>query len=366
MPDRVFPAGNLPAQSLTLSFATMSNGSQPAQTPLWSAVDRLIGRVLASGAGIEGLHSHKLGPLAAQWLERSGRPVPDELREEQRSASLATMIATPLVRRIRETVEGELILLKGPELAALYPAGGRRFSDVDVLSDAATAAQDALLGAGFVEVDDESYSRLEDHHHLHPIRFPAIWLNVEVHSAPNWPLSTPKPPPLKEIFRDAVPSALGIAGVSAPSRPHHALILAAHGWRHEPFARLRDLLDIAVLVEGLPPAQLQATADRWGIGRLWATTQQAIDAIFFGARPPLALKVLGAHLETARERTVFENHLAHWLYPYWELPLQRALKQTAQTARTDLAPAAGETWRQKLGRMLSAVWHPRSSAAARR
>ena len=96
--------------------------------------------------------------------------------------------------------------------------------------------QAALLASGFVEVEDGNYSDLVDHHHLHPIRFPSIWLNVEVHSAPNWPPRAPAPPPLAEIIEAAVPSALGVEGVSAPDRAHHALMLASHSWRHEPLS----------------------------------------------------------------------------------------------------------------------------------
>jgi hypothetical protein len=343
----------------------MTSAESGFQTPLWRAVDRVIDRIVTSGGGVEGLVRHKLGPLAAGWFERSGMPVPSQLREEQRSAALATMIAVPLVARIRGTVEGKLLLLKGPEVAALYPPGGRRFSDVDVLSDRASAAQTALLDAGFVEVEDESYSQLHDHHHLHPIRFPSIWLNVEVHSAPNWPLRAP-PPPVAEIFEAAVPSALNLEGVDAPARLHHALMLAAHGWRHEPFSRVRDLLDIAVLAEGLPESELESTAKRWGIARLWSTTRLAIEGVFFDERPSRTLKILGPHLASGGERTVFQNHLLHWLYPFWELPLGGALAQTARTARVDLTPAPGETWGRKLERTASAVMHPRSSAAKRK
>lgn len=225
--------------------------------------------------------------------------------------------------------------------------------------------QAALLRSGFVEVDDESYSLLEDHHHLHPIRFPAIWLNVEVHSDPNWPVRAPKPPPLAEILEAAVPSALAVEGVSAPNRLHHTLILAAHAWRHESLHRLRDLLDIAVLAEGIPTSELAQTAQRWGIGRLWHTTWNAVEAVFYDGRETVALRLLAPHLTSARERTVFENHLRRWLYLYWELPAHRALAQTARTVREELTPGADETWQEKLSRIVSALRHPNRSTADR-
>jgi len=68
-----------------------------ARSPLWDGVDGFIERVVASGAGVEGLLEHKLGPLAADWYERSGAGVPAALPEEKRSALLAMLLATPLV-----------------------------------------------------------------------------------------------------------------------------------------------------------------------------------------------------------------------------------------------------------------------------
>ncbi len=310
---------------------------------------------------MEGLAKHKLGPLTAGWFERSGLAVPAPLQEEQRSASLAVLIAAPLVRRIRAAAEGPLVLLKGPEVAALYPPGGRRFSDVDVLTRQAHAVQAALLQSGFIEVGDEDYSLPRDHHHLHPIRRPEIWLNVEVHSAPNWPVHAVKPAPLAEILEAVVPSALGIEGVFAPNRLHHTLIIASHAWLHG-LDRLRDLVDIAVLADGVPTSEITRTAQRWGIGRLWRTTWATVEAYLYGGHENLSLRLLTPHLATARERTVFENHLFYWLYPYWELPAHRAFAETLRTVRKDLTPEADETWNRKFARIARAVRHPRTSS----
>jgi hypothetical protein len=101
-------------------------------SPLWRSVERLLAM-----ADVPSLRAHKLGPLVVS--------------EEQRAASVGAMLAPALLQRIREAAGGELILLKGPEVAALYPAGGRRFSDVDVLVRDADSVQAALLRAGFVE-----------------------------------------------------------------------------------------------------------------------------------------------------------------------------------------------------------------------
>jgi hypothetical protein len=343
----------------------MTDPNRPAGSSrlLWSSVDRLIDdAATARSDGVERLLAHKLGPLGARAFENAGRPVPASLREAQRSASVASLLAPQLVRRIRETVDGELLLVKGPEVAALYPPAGRRFSDLDVLAPDAAAVQAELLRSGFVEVAEEQ-NRLEDHHHLHPIRFPAIWLDVEVHSAPNWPLRAPRPP-VAEVLEAAVPSALAIDGVSAPLRLHHALLLAAHAWRHEPLHRLGDLLDVAVLAEGIPAAELEQTARRWGIGRIWHTTWGVVEALFYDGGATVPMRVWAAHLATARERTVLEEHLQRWLHPYWELPLHRAIVNSGRMVAADLRPA-DETWRSKLARTFDAIRHARTPAARR-
>ncbi len=328
-------------------------------------MDELVDRALSRGdQGLEALRAQGLAPLTPPWFEHANLPVPPAAAAEQRSASLAMMLADPLLRRIRAASDVDILLLKGPEVAALYPIAGRRFSDVDVLSPRADALQSALLSSGFVEAD-EVYDLIEDHHHLPPIRFPSIWLGVEVHSEPNWPVQALTSPPLTEIYEAAVPSALDIPGVLTPSRPHHALLLAVHAWRHGPLHRIRDLLDVAVLAEGLEPRELVRTAGDWGIGRIWDTTWSAVEALFYGKPEPLALRVWATHLKPVRERTVFENHLQRWLYPYWELPSGRAFRQTVRTVGEEIKPAPGERWGTKLGRTVDAIRHPRTSAARR-
>jgi hypothetical protein len=320
------------------------------RSPLWRSVDRLVADAIASNGGdVGGLLAHKLGPFAA--------------REEQRSASVAGFLAPQLVRRIRDVVSGDLLVLKGPEVAALYPAARRRFSDVDVLVRDAAAAQAALLAAGFVEA--EQGAELDDHHHLHPLRLPSIWLGVEVHSAPNWPLHATAEPPLAEIFDAAVPSAVGVEGVSAPSPAHHALLLAAHAWRHQPLHLLRDLLDVAAFAEGIPEPELERIADRWGIGRVWRTTWAAVGAVFYDAPPPLPLRLWARHLEQVRPQTVLEEHLQRWLHPFWEQAFAPALRDSLSMIGRDVTPVAGETWRERLRRSADALRHLRDPAASR-
>jgi hypothetical protein len=262
-----------------------------------------------------------------------------------------------LLKRIRELVDGPILLLKGPEVAAVYPASGRRFGDVDVLVPDAARLHRSLEEHGFAEVETPFDHR--EHHHLPPLRMPAIPLYVEVHAAPNWPHGIPAPP-VAEILEAAVPSATGIGGLSAPSRLHHSLLLAAHAWAHEPLETLRDLVDVAALAAGEDANELRRIAGSWGIGRIWETTWNAIEALFFDGNPNAPLRLWARHLAAVRERTVFESHLQAVLHPFWDRPPGPALTEALAAIRTDLTPARGESWGVKLSRIPRAIRDARS------
>jgi putative nucleotidyltransferase-like protein len=319
-----------------------------ASAELWRAVEVLIDR-----ATLQGVLAHKLGPLAAVRWRRLGKPLPKPLADEERAASFAMLSAVPLLRRIRDCCDGPLVLLKGPELTRLYPAKARRFGDIDVLTPDADAVHQALKQSGFDELDELAFDP-EEHHHLPPLRWRVIPLNVEVHGMPNWPPRA-QPPSLEEILEAAGASGLEIEGLAAPHPLHHALMLAAHAWRHEPLQTLRDLVDIAAISAGQSVDDLDRAANAWGIGRIWRTTRRAADALFFGAPRTMPLRIWARHLEAVRERTVLESHLQRSLQPFWGFPLRVALAQTVDTLHVELAPAEGETWRQKLKRVPRAV-----------
>jgi hypothetical protein len=76
---------------------------------------------------------------------------------------------------------------------------------------------------------------------------PGLPLFVELHQEPNHPRWLPSPP-LAQLLQLTEPSATGVAGLQAPIRVAHALLIAAHGWAHEPLRRLLDLMDIGVLL----------------------------------------------------------------------------------------------------------------------
>ena len=155
------------------------------------------------------------------------------------------------------------MILKGPLLAKLYPGQARRFIDLDVLTTDADALQRSLMAVGFVEDPDPDQHLMDDHHHLEPIRWPAIPLKVEVHARASMPGRARKVP-AEEILEASIPAGLGIDGVFAPAPLHHALILASHAWLHAPLTRVRDLIDIAAVSGEADAAEL--AENRHGVG----------------------------------------------------------------------------------------------------
>jgi hypothetical protein len=327
-----------------------------ASTTLWRALDGLL-----ETAELDGIIAHKLGPLAANRLRRLGQPLPPALQAEERAAALANALAVPLIERIRAASDGPLLVFKGPEVAQLYPGRARRFVDVDLLAADAEGVHAALTAHGFIAASDDPDEVYAGHAHLRELKWPTMWLKIEVHSRTEWPRGATGPPP-GALLAAAVPSSSGIDGISALDPVHHALVLAAHAWVHEPLDTLRDLVDIAAASAGLDEAELERTAQAWGIERLWRTTRQAIDALFYAERQPLPLRSWARHLPAVREKTVLENHLGRWLHPYWELPPTTAAGRMAETLLDDLRPAPGERGREKLLRISRAVRNPKARA----
>jgi hypothetical protein len=317
--------------------------------PLWRAVDELL-----DGATVPGIRANKLGALAARLRRRTGRPVPPELAGDERGATVAVTMARPLLEHIRSLCDGPLVLLKGPEVARLYPGSARAFADVDLLAGDAHAAQSALLAAGYVEVWDEPFVLRQ---HLRPLRSPTVGLKVELHTVPNWPPGR-TPPPLQEILERSVASSAGVDGIVAPDPLHHALILTAHAWSHEPLQTLRDLVDVAAMARGCSEAELARTAAAWDIPKVWRTTRDAIAALFEGGPTPMPLRTWARHLPSVRERTLLANHVTRWLHSFWELPPRAAAGQLGAAFRMTVLPAPGESWGEKLARTGHSLKHP--------
>jgi Uncharacterised nucleotidyltransferase len=325
--------------------------SESATPDLWKSVDRLIDR-----ATVSGLLAHKLGPLGANRSRRLGRPIPSALQYEERAATVNMLTAVPLIERIRSSLDGPILVFKGPEVARLYPSGARRFSDIDLLVPDAQAAQRSLLDAGFVASPDPEHREIQGHHHLQPLMWPQIPLRIEMHSRPNWPRQF-LPPAVSEIFAASHQTDLGIEGVSAARPDHHALILAAHAWRDVALDTVRDLIDIAAVADGLDRAELAAAAKSWGIGRIWQQTQRTIDALFFERPSTIPLRTWARHVIEVRERTVFETHLERYASGFTYLPFRSALVRLGKVVVEEVSPLPNETWRDKLKRTRTAAAH---------
>ncbi len=323
---------------------------------LWRAVDRLL-----ADAEVEGIVAHKLGPLAARRLRALGEPIPEALANQERLARASMLTAVPLLGRIRAATDHPLLLIKGPEVACLYPDRARSFVDVDLLAEDGEAVHAALKADGFVEVDDPEL--FVEHHHLRPLQLPGLWLKVEVHLRPMLPKSA-VPPAVGELVRAAVPSALGLEGILAPDPAHHALMLAAHGWVHDPLDTVRDLVDVAAVAQRANEQEIERVARAWGIERLWRTTRDTSRALLGEGGRSSALRLFGRHLLGVRERTVFENHVQRWLHPFWDRPAPDALRASWEALRQEVSPDPGEPWTVKLTRVKHAAFHPRRAMSA--
>jgi hypothetical protein len=316
---------------------------------LWERVDELIDAAATPGD----LYSHRLELLAARRFRATGRPVPVPFVEAERFAAVAALTAPVVVQLVADTLDEPSMVIKGPEVAAHYPdAALRSFWDVDILVRDAQAAQQRLLDAGFTPVGDPAL--FVDIHHLRPLQPNGMALAVEIHSEPKW-LEGKRPPALEALFEAAMPGALGVEGVLTLRPAEHALVLAAHSWAHEPLRRLRELLDVALVAARADPSEIDAKAREWKIERMWRTTMETIDSIFFGAAEPRVLRVWAQNLRLARERTVLEHHAERLLSDFWARPLPIALRRLPLNVWNDARPERSEGARARLARARLAV-----------
>jgi putative nucleotidyltransferase-like protein len=320
-----------------------------ARDPIWAAVDGLVDR----SPGLEHLYSHRLHLIAARRRRRRGRPVEDRLLADERLAALRVLAAPTVLGRVREAIDGPIVLMKGYEVAQRYEDPTLRpFGDLDLLVPDSRRAHRALLAAGFVEMGDPDL--FVDIHHLRPVGLPGLAVPIEVHHDPKWPdaLAAPR---RDELLSSAIPSSVGVDGISTLPPAHHALCLAAHSWAHLPLRRIQELVDVAVMSAEDDRAEISALARRWGLRRIWETTVGCVDSLFYGERAGAAQRLWARHLATARERTVFESHVEKWMSPHWALPPLAAVHATAVQLAGEVRAAEGETWRRKASRARRAV-----------
>jgi hypothetical protein len=161
---------------------------------------------------------------------------------------------------------------------------------------------------------------------------------------------------VQELFASAVPSATGIDGIETVHPAQHALLLAAHSWQHEPLRKVIDLVDVAVMMEGIDPAEVECLAERWRLGRVWGVTARAIEAFQTG-KPPrqFAERVVGRHVWNVRERTPFGQHVATWTHGFWAPTPSVAVRTTVETIIRDAMPVGGESWREKIDHSLRLI-----------
>jgi hypothetical protein len=320
-------------------------------TELWTRVDELVDRA----PDVPALRAHGLHLLAARrWRDR-GALVPAELLDEQRRTEMISMAAPLLLRRARDAYDGELMLMKGPEAAAHYlEPSDRAFYDLDLLAQDAPVAQRALIAAGFLQFGDPA--AYEGTQHLCPLIWPGLPLVVELHRRPNHPPWL-APVSAQDVLEQSVPSATGVDGVLAPSPSVHALLLAAHGWCHQPLGRIGDLLDVAVMFAAGGRSSGERLARHWGWEGIWRTVAAAVDAIFGESACPLWLSVWARHLRSTRERTILEAHFARLAAPACAVPLRSAPLALLAAVRGTASRRGAEPWSDKLRRSRLACAH---------
>lgn len=315
---------------------------------MWDRIDTMLERA----PHVEALRLHRVELLEVARRRRAGLDL-GPLAEDHAMAIADELAAIPLLARVRAAYDGPLVLFKGAEVALDYPGPRlRRFRDLDLLTENAERAQAALLAAGFVEINDPENYR--DIHHLRPLWWPGLPLVIELHSRPKW-IDGVAGPAVGELLEAAVPCRLGVAGVDTLSPTHHALVLAAHDWAHEPLGRLGNLIDVAVTRARADDVELAALARRWGCARMWRTTLSAVRAVLEGEGRSAGVALWARHLQAVRERTVLETHVQELLAPLWGVPPGRAPAIVRGAMASTAGRAGAEPWRAKLRRARTAL-----------
>jgi hypothetical protein len=328
--------------------------------PLWAAVDRVLDEMPPTGSP----HAHGLGPIAAWRWREQGREVPASLEEISRRSGYGTVSVAPLLERIREAIDGPIVLIKGPEIAARYPRPALRpFGDLDLLVEDVERAERQLVAAGFDLVGPADHV-LPGHHHDRPLRIKGLALAVELHRNPGW-LNWQRAPANAEVFARAIPSVTGVAGIDAMPAVDHALLLSAHSWRHGPYHSWVHLIDIALAREIPDPDEIERQSRLWDLAVVWRLTNQAIQALFFDGEgwPGPIDRVWCRHLPAMRERTLLEYYAAYWLKGLAAPGLRLRTRAIAEDVRFSFRVHPWQTRSGKIervGRALTRAFRPAS------
>jgi len=318
----------------------------------WNFADRFV----STDPPPVDIAAHRLELVVAESLRKQGLEVPVELVDVERSAALIALAAPAVLAQIRKAWDGKILLLKGPEVAAHYPSPRLRgYGDLDILVDDADGLYRTLERIGFVPVGNPKL--FEDIHHLRPLALPGLAVPVEIHTRVKW-LDGFEPPDVGRLLAESIPSATQFPGVDAPSSAYHVLVLAAHSWAHEPFRRLRDVLDIACVRAASDDGEVERLARDLGVARLWSATSAVVDAVLDGRPLPRPIRLWARNLEEYRERTVFEAHLEEWLSGFAIQPPLAAIAGWGGTLKGTLLPD-DEPPLQKLKRSYRAMRNAR-------
>jgi hypothetical protein len=333
------------------SHLTRRPSGSDVTVDLSDRIEKLVDRA----PSVDALKMHRLHLAAARLWRSRGEAVPADLRSHERAAAMRGMLTNLVLGRVRQAYGGALMLMKGPEIAALYPfPSDRSFRDLDLLADDAPAAQRALIAAGFVETTDPT--NYDKHQHLSPLLWPGLPLAVEIHRRPNQPAWL-GPAGTEMLFEFGLPSSTGVDGLLAPEPAAHALLLVAHAWTHEPLGRIGDLLDVAAALEAANRGRVEVLAREWGWDRMWRTSLAATDAVLASKPTRVVLATWSRHLAALRERRVVEAHIARFAAPACSLPPGDVPGALLHVLKSTVAPGEHEGWKAQVHRSFLAVAH---------
>lgn len=317
-------------------------------TDLWTALDRII----ANAPDANSLRLHGLGPIAAWRCRQRGEAVPPDIDHLARGAVYASLTAAPLLRKVIDILQEPVLVLKGPEVARLYPERAlRTYGDLDLLVSDLSSAERRLLDAGFAELMPDR--EIEGHHHDSPLGLGNLALMVELHRDPGW-LRWLTPPSNAELFLSAVPSVTGVEGAYALPDEQLALFLASHAWRHGPYMSYIHLIDLELVRQRTNPDAIDRLARRWGMDKVWRQSCAMIDWNIYqsGAAPNAAHRWWARHMADTRERTLMEFYLGNWGRGLAAPTLPEQIETIAHDIRFNFTAHSWQSRRYKLRRIL--------------
>ncbi|MEZ4532144.1 MAG: nucleotidyltransferase family protein [Thermomicrobiales bacterium] len=318
---------------------------------LWTALDRII----ATAPDASALRIHGLGQIAAWRMRQRGEPVPPDIERLALGAAYASVTAAPLLQKVVDILQEPVIVLKGPEVAHLYPERAlRTYGDLDILVADLPSAEQKLIASGFAELLPGK--KVDGHHHDSPLGFGLLALNVELHRDPGW-LRWLTPPSDRELFGMAVPSVTGVANAFALPPEQLALYLASHAWRHGPYTSLIHMVDIELLRQQTDPVELHALARRWGIEKVWRSICAMNDWYIYqeGTTPGSVHRWWARHLDDTRERTLMEMFLASWGRGLAAPTLPEQIETVTHDVRFSFTVHSWQSRRQKMRRIALAA-----------